>query len=257
MHESPEPKPDFQTAHIGLVHATGLELAPLIARCDRVHKYVAAGGVTFKGGMLRDCRVAFAQVGMGPERAARGTQALLDGHRPQWVISAGFSGALVPELAAGEIVVGNVIRDISGRELTIDLKMPANPAAGLHVGKLLTIDHVARTADEKERLGCETGALAVDMESAAVAAVCRERKTRFMAVRVISDDMQSEVPAEAVSILGDNGALQIGAAVAALWKRPGSAKDLWDLRTSANQSAERLARFLEGVILQLRESVPA
>ncbi|MCY2968918.1 MAG: hypothetical protein NT069_35720 [Planctomycetota bacterium] len=119
---------------------------------------------------------------------------------------------------------------------------------------MITLDHVAKTGAEKERLGRETGALAVDMESHAVAAVCKERKVRFMAVRVISDAMDHDLPDEALTILSDNGVVQIGAALSALWKRPGSASDLWRLRTDANQSADRLAGFLEGIVSQLCEA---
>jgi adenosylhomocysteine nucleosidase len=91
------------------------------------------------------------------------------------------------------------------------------------------------------------------MESAAVAAVCRERKVRFMAVRVISDAMNETLPDEALTILSDRGAVQIGAAVSALWKRPGSAAELWKLRTAANEAASRLGFFLEGVVGRLCE----
>ena len=253
MPDATEPQTDFQTAHVGIVHSTTFEVKPLLKRCDRVKKYVGASGVVFRGGMWRDCRVGFAQVGLGPERAALGTHALIDGHSPKWIVSAGFSGGLHSNLKVGQIVVADALRDAAGKELKIDLKMTSDPSRGLHVGKLLTIDHVAKTAAEKKRLGEETGALAVDMESATVAAVCRERKVRFMAVRVVSDDVDHDVPDEALTILSEKGAVQVGAAVAALLKRPGAAKDLWSLRAAAQESADQLATFLEGIIAQLWE----
>ena len=40
----------------------------------------------------------------------------------------------------------------------------------------------------------------VDMESSAVAAVCGERLVRFLAVRVISDDAQTDLPREVASL---------------------------------------------------------
>jgi adenosylhomocysteine nucleosidase len=156
-------------------------------------------------------------------------------------------------LKTGDIVVASSTLDADGNELKIDLKMPANPSQGLHVGRLLTIPEVAKSPEDKQRLGRETGAIAVDMESAAVAAVCRERKVRFMAVRVISDAMNETLPDEALTILSDRGAVQIGAAVSALWKRPGSAAELWKLRTAANEAASRLGFFLEGVVGRLCE----
>jgi len=50
---------------------------------------------------------------------------------------------------------------------------------------------------------------------------------------------------------------RIGAALGSLWKRPASYKDLWRLREQALYASERLAKFLDGVIEQLYESIPS
>ena len=51
--------------------------------------------------------------------------------------------------------------------------------------------------------------------------------------------------------VGDTGSVRLGAALASIWKRPGSIKDMWNLREKATFAAERLAGFLAGVIEQL------
>jgi adenosylhomocysteine nucleosidase len=89
------------------------------------------------------------------------------------------------------------------------------------------------------------------MESLAVAEVCRELKRRFLSVRVISDDLETDLPPEVLSVLGSTRTFRAGAALGALWKRPGSIRDLWKLREQAHDAAERLATFLDGVIEQL------
>jgi len=189
-----EQKPDFTHAHIGIVHATAMEVAPFLDRCERVRKY-SGGDLIFRGGLLGEIRIAFAQSGMGPGRATRATKALIDGHSPGWVISAGFSGALQENMKVGDIVVGNSIVDPAGTELAIDLKMESNPATGLYVGRLLMVDRIVRTVADKKALAEQHAALAVDMESLAVAQVCRESKIRFLAVRAISDDLSADLPA--------------------------------------------------------------
>lgn len=249
------PAPDFVSADIGIVHATAMELNPFVARCDRVRKYLG-GDLVFRGGMLGDVRVALVQCGMHSVKARRATQALIDGHGPQWIISAGFSGALQPDLKVGDIVVATSIMDINGHELTVDLKMPANPAGGLHVGRLLMTETLVRSASEKKQLGERHAALAVDMESLAVAETCRAAKTRFLAIRSISDDLSADLPPEILAMVGDTGSVRLGAALGALWKRPGSLKAMWRLREQATAAAERLARFLDGVIVQLHSSGP-
>ncbi len=250
----PESKPDYTHAHVGIVHATAMEVDPFLGCCDRLRKYTG-GKFVFRGGLFGDIRVAFAQSGMGPGLAKKATQALIDGHSPPWIISAGFSGALQPAMKIGDIVVANSIVDTEGTELAIDLKMAADPAKGLYVGRLLTVDRIIRTVEEKRALAERCGALAVDMESLAVAQVCRQAKVRFLAVRVISDDLSADLPAEISSVVGSSGTVRLGAAVGAIFKRPGSVKDLWRLREQAMDAAERLSKFLEGVVEQLYASV--
>jgi adenosylhomocysteine nucleosidase len=203
---------------------------------------------------LGKIRVAFAESGMGLKLARRATQGLIDGHSPPWIVSAGFSGALQAGMKVGDIVVASSIVDTGGAELSIDLKMPANPAAGLHVGRLLMVERMVATIDEKQSLGERHGAIAVDMESLAVARICREAKTKFLAVRVISDDLSVDLPKDVLSVVNSSGKVRWGAIAGAVFKRLGSAQDLWRLREQATGAAERLATFLDGVVVQLHSA---
>ena len=241
---------DATQADIGLVCALPIELADFLGRCTKVKTYTG-GKFTFRGGFYGTIRVAIVESGMGTERARRATEALLDAHSPRWIISTGFCGALVPGMSIGQIVVANKIRSLAGDELTVDIGMQTDVTRGLHVGRTLTVDQMVRTIAEKQALAEQTGAIAVDMETHAVATVCHERKTRFLAVRSISDDMTSNLPAEVLSLVGETGAVRFGAVVGALWKRPGSLKDMWQLREHAMLASEKLASFLDGVVKQL------
>jgi adenosylhomocysteine nucleosidase len=242
--------PDFTHADIGIVYATAIELSSFLGECDRVRKY-EGDKLIFRGARRGDIRIAAVESRMGPANASRATQALIDGHTPRWIISAGFSGALVETLRVGDIVVGDSVVDAQGRVLNIDMKMAPDPVHGLAVGRLLTVDAMVRTVAEKRLLAEKHQALAVDMESMAVADVCRAAKLPFLAVRVISDDMSRDLPAEVLAIVGDTGTMRLGAAIGALWKKPGSLKEMWRLREQAGAAAKRLARFLEGVVEQL------
>ena len=122
------------------------------------------------------------------------------------------------------------------------------------VGRLLNTDAIVQTIQEKQRLAERYGALAVDMESLAVAQVCRERETKFLAVRVISDDLAADLPNEVKTVIGSSGSARFGAALGAMWKRPGSIKEMWHLRETAHTAAERLATFLDGVVKQLYQT---
>ena len=246
----PQSTADAAHADIGLVCAFAIEVNPLLDRCSRVRKYTG-GKFTFRGGRYDDIRIAVVQAGMGFANARRATRAMLEAHTPPWVISCGFSGALRDGMRVGDIVLANSIVDTHGQSMKLDLGMSADPKNGLHVGRLLTADEMVRTIEEKKELAEKHNAIAVDMESLAVAQVCQEMNTRFLAVRVISDDLSTDLPPEVLSILGSSGSVRVGAAVSSLWKRPSSAKDMWRLRQQATNAAGRLATFLDGILVQL------
>ena len=113
---------------------------------------------------------------------------------------------------------------------------------------------MVRNVAEKKELAEQTQSIAVDMETHAVAAVCQQKKTRFMAVRAVSDDMSADLPPEVLSLVGETGAVRFGAVVGALWKRPGSYKDMWRIREQAMLAGEHLAKFLDGVVRQLHST---
>ena len=242
---------DTTHAELGIVAALKLEVGPLLDQLEHPKKY-SGGDFTFRGGWFQGRRLAVVECGTGERRAFRATRALVEAHQPQWILSVGFSGALHPEMKVGDIVVGNSIcRANSDERVEIDVKMPADEAHGLYVGGLVTVDHLVLEATEKQQLHTDTGALAVDMESLGVARACIETHTRFLVVRVISDDAKSDLPREVLSILGGKGTIRAGALAGSLMKRPSSVKDLWKLRERAVHAAERVAKFLEGVLPQL------
>ncbi len=115
--------------------------------------------------------VALVLTGMGRPRAQRGLEILLDGHRPRWVVSAGFGGALDPDLRRNDIVLPTEVINAEGRRFAIDLPVPPeSQAQGVRPGRLLTVDEFVRKAAEKAELRRKYGADVVDMETSAVAA---------------------------------------------------------------------------------------
>ena len=153
--------------------------------------------------------------------------------------------------------MANEILDVSGRRLTIDLKADADPKSRVHVGRLLTVDRLIREPAEKQALGQQHQALAVDMESWAVGEVCRQDKVRFLAVRVISDAVQDALPEDLDRlVMQQSTAGRLGAAAGTLFRRPSSIKDMLRLKEEALVASDRLAKFLAGVIEQLAPEPP-
>ncbi len=246
-----KPAPPPVSADIGVVAALGIEVAPLLARLTNVRKYSGAKFSVVEGEHAGRV-VAVVLAGAGRARAQRGAEVLLDGHRPRWLVSAGFAGGLDPRLKRNDLVLPSEVVNFEGRRYAIDLTVPSSSEAqGLHSGRLLTVDEIVRSAREKGELRRKYAADLVDMETSSVAALCAERGVRFLSVRVISDEAGTDLPPEVLAILGRSGGLRLGAALGAIWKRPGSVKDLLALRNHATEAAEKLSRFLLGSMTQL------
>ena len=111
-------------------------------------------------------------------------------------------------------------------------------------GRLLTVDQVVLRAAEKGELHRSYQADLVDMETSAVAAVCREKLVRFLSIRVISDDAHGDLPREVASIMNPSGSYRVGATLRSIWQRPSSVKDFWRLYEHSIEAADRLAKFI-------------
>jgi adenosylhomocysteine nucleosidase len=242
---------------VGLVFALALEGG---AFEDRLAGKISVRGSRFTAwqGGLNGRSIVVIHAGIGQINAAAATTALILGHKPEWVISAGLAGGLHPALKRGDIVMPDSILGEDGRRLSIDLQIsPQQKSAtpGLHVGPLLTIDRVAFKRTEKHELGNKHSAIAVDMETLAVAEACRREKQRFLAVRIISDAVDEELPPDVERLLTrTTWARRIGAAAGTIVRRPSTVKDLWRFRETALTCSKKLAGFLEGVIAQLADT---
>lgn len=234
---------------VAVIFALGIEAGPLVdqlkdaASSKRPHLIEHAGSLVGRLAVV-------AEGGIGQKAATEATREIIRGYEPKWVISAGFAGSLAPEVHRGHLLMANSVVNPAGELLQIDLQL--QPQARLHAGRLLTVDGIIRTAAEKRALGEKHEALACDMETFAIARECALAKTRFLSVRIVSDGLEDELPAEVEKLMNEkNLAKQAGIALQALIKRPGAALDLWKLRDEAHKAADRLARFLLQVIPQL------
>lgn len=201
-------------------------------------------------------QVCVAETGAGPHAAAKATADLIALHKPAWVVSAGFAGGLVDSLPRGHLLMADTICDQHGREMSVGFTIDEESLARspkLHVGRLLTVDAIVKTPAAKRSLALAHDAVACDMETAAIAAVCRETQTRFLSVRIVSDAVDDVLPPEIDRLLQSKSlARQLGAATGAILKRPSAIKEMWQLREDAIRYSDRLAKFIAGVVPQLQ-----
>ncbi len=135
----------------------------------------------------------------------------------------GLAGALDPALAAGSVVLpGELISRDGARFVTCKAwreRVAASLGFAVNTGTLLTSARAIETPAEKAAAFRDTGAAAVDMESAAVAEVAAAHGLPFIAVRVIVDTAGDALP-PAVVAASRAGRVEIGRLIAGLVAAP-------------------------------------
>jgi adenosylhomocysteine nucleosidase len=107
------------------------------------------------------------------------------------IISTGFCGALDESLRVGDIVIG--AESGLGNAPGVRSRDGLGPRAFANA-EVVCIDRVIVTAGEKRALRQKTGAAAVEMESAAVAAKAAEWGVPFRLIRAVSDEAAEDLP---------------------------------------------------------------
>jgi adenosylhomocysteine nucleosidase len=123
--------------------------------------------------------------GIGAGAARRAAAALIALYAPRIVFSAGFAGALGPELNVGDVVCPSQVINAEDGSST---RIPGGE------GVLVSFGSVANP-EQKVKLRESYAAQAVDMEAAAVARAAEARGVEFRAIKVISDPHDFVFPA--------------------------------------------------------------
>jgi adenosylhomocysteine nucleosidase len=150
-------------------------------------------GVESIRGQLHGKSIAVIHTGVGRKVCAQRMEVLLRRERFEYLISAGFAGALEKELRIGNLLIAE---NFSSPQL---LRSPHLDLAddGIFLGKLRTVSGVIDSNAEREQLAAKTGAAAVDMETEVIADACAEQDLPFLSLRVISDTASEPFPAPA------------------------------------------------------------
>jgi adenosylhomocysteine nucleosidase len=128
--------------------------------------------------------------GVGEKACQHNLANFLQGRQPNYLISAGFAGALSDELRAGDLILGKNLSSIP-----IDRVESALSGLRLHVGDLYTADTMIESPDQRKAIRQATGAIAVDMETKFISQTCAERGIPMISIRAISDTADEPFPA--------------------------------------------------------------
>jgi nucleoside phosphorylase len=173
--------------------------------------------------------------GIGRQNAEKSLREFLATHSPKLVLTCGFAGGLNPDLKVGEVIF-----EIP-QPSTFNLQLST---CGATPAKIFCADRIATTVAEKKKLRAETGADAVEMESAAIHVVCRERGFPCATIRVISDTANEDLPLDFNALSKPDKNLDFGKLFLAVAKSPGKIPALMRLQKKTKFAAEQLAEVL-------------
>ena len=91
--------------------------------------------------------------------------------------------------------------------------------------------------------------MAVDMESAGVAAAATAHSLPFLGIRAITDGAEEDLPLDFGRCVGRRGELRAGSLAAQIARRPGAIREVMRLGHTSIAASVRLAEFLSRVAL--------
>lgn len=173
--------------------------------------------------------------GLGPAAAGDGARRLAASGVGA-LLSWGMAGGLDPLLTAGTLVVPPEVVSPGGTVFTTAPEWRQRVTSGIPSpqpicsGRLLTCAEPLSSLEAKSLAFRRTAAVAVDMESSAIAEVAAAARLPFLAIRAIVDTATDEVPRAALAALNpDTGALRIGRLLGALARSPAEVTALFRL----------------------------
>ena len=208
---------------------------PAEAHCLRTEKYKLNSPLEIQ----KDIFVCIS--GMGAKNASTSARKLIE-INVNALISWGVAGAITSMLKPGDLLIANevICEDTSlfpddrwGRNIALDLN---NTSISIYLEKLVSTDNMCSTPDDKMHLAANTGAYAVDMESAAIAKIAKEKEIDFLVLRAIADDVNTFIPTVVTQHTDILGRPKLLPFIISCLKQPGQIKELIKLAKYYNQA---------------------
>ncbi len=197
--------------------------------------------------------------GIGHRRAAETARRAFDlMPGAELVIGTGVVGALSSGLKPGDLVLcdrvltidagGGVAEQVtvaSDAHLRATGRALASAGIAYSTGAILTSHRVLATGAEKRRAKESTGAIAVDMETAAIGAEAAVRGLPFVAIRAVLDEVDEEIVG--AEMADENGNVRPLAATSYLLRNPGAMLKLPRMIRNLSRATAAIADALTAI----------
>ena len=196
---------------LGIIAAMKIEAELIEAAMTNVTRETC-GSIEYCLGNIGNTDIVLAVCGIGKVFAAICAQTMIVKYAPDAIINTGVGGTLTKELSVGDVAVssamvqhdmdtsalGDPVGLISGInivEIPADKNLADKISAIVNSMGINTVQGVIATGDQfignqerKDRIVNTFGAIACEMEGAAIGQVCYVNKVPFAVIRAISDD---------------------------------------------------------------------
>jgi len=137
---------------------------------------------------------------MGEDNARIAAQTLLE-QNVSALLSWGTAGSLTENIQSGDLLLADSIVANDGNKYSFDTEWNkrianklCNTSLIIRHGMIAHTRQVLATTEDKKRLHSETNALAVDMESLAIAQIANKEKLPCVSIRAIVDEASQCIP---------------------------------------------------------------
>jgi len=140
-------------------------------------------------GTVDDREIEVLHTGVGEKVCRQQVEKFLKDQQFEFLISAGFAGALNDQLHPGDLLVAKNFSTVDLNDSRSFSRLPIRTA------NLLTTPALIDSGEQRKRVARESGASAVDMETEFIARACAEHGIPLLSLRVITDTPHEPFPA--------------------------------------------------------------
>ena len=164
--------------------------------------------------------------GVGESNAVEAANILAP--RVTHLISWGTAAGLMASVGAGTLLLPRSVMSDAGEKFTTDDLTVEKILASIPENVLYNTNHICQSTSILEDKGAKekfhklTGAVACDMESAAIAAFAQKNNLKFNAIRFVTDDLNTTIPKEVHEALDTEGEMNYSKLFLGILKSPQS-----------------------------------
>ncbi|MCX7068769.1 MAG: phosphorylase [Methylococcales bacterium] len=167
------------------------------------------------------------------------------------LISWGCAGALSTGLQSGDLVLADTLITSEDETIAVNAdwhrhvkavleKLACESKFALRCGSLLESKTLVSTSHDKQHKHHKTKAIALDMESVAIAKVAQHHALPFLAIRAIADPVTMDLPQAVSHALNQQGDIELGKLLSYLLWHPSELKSLITLGQHFNAAKKTL-----------------